>query len=131
MEHVLEQIANGHPGYVTAYGMGGVFFALVCLYLFTLAMSAVIKSRRPHHRHDEHVSRTRTVANPAPAAAAKPDDEGAAIAAAIAVAYAMQTGGRRVTAPAAVFSQAVAQGRSSAWSAAGRLDLMSPHLRRG
>lgn len=131
MEHVLDKIANGHPGYVTAYGMGGVFFALVCLYLFTLAMSAITKSRRPRHRHDERVSRARTIANPAPAAVEKPDDEGAAIAAAIAVAYAMQTGGRRLVAPAGVVGRAVAQDRASAWRAAGRLDLMSPRFRRG
>ncbi len=129
MEHWLDLIAAGKAGYVTAFGMGGVFFALLCLYLFTLAMGTVVKIWRFRPRRDEHASRP--AASAASVQAAVANDEGEKIAAAVAVAYALQRGKRTAAGYAPDTGVGTRAGSGSAWRAAGRLDLMLPPTRRG
>ncbi|HUU03268.1 MAG TPA: OadG family protein [Myxococcota bacterium] len=129
MEHWLDLIAAGKAGYVTAFGMGGVFFALLCLYLFTLAMGTIIKIWRFRARHDEHASRP--AASVASVQAAEANGEGEKIAAAVAVACVLQHRKRTAAVYTPDTGAGTHAGSSSAWRAAGRLDLMLPPTRRG
>ena len=43
MEHVLDLIANGRAGHVAAMGMGGVFMALLFLFLFISSLGKVYR----------------------------------------------------------------------------------------
>jgi Na+-transporting methylmalonyl-CoA/oxaloacetate decarboxylase gamma subunit len=131
MEHWIEQISAGRAGFVTAYGMGGVFFALVCLYLFTLAMGTMIKIWRFRARHDERASRPQVSAGEARERVTAADEEGGKIAAAIAVAYALQLEKSRAALCVGNVNTAAGTGTVSAWRAAGRLELMSPPTRHG
>ena len=46
MGHVLELIEKGQAGYVTAMGMGGVFTALLFLFLFITSLGKVYRFKK-------------------------------------------------------------------------------------
>jgi len=114
MEHVLELIGKGQAGYVTAMGMGGVFAALIFLFLFIFLLGKA-------HRFGK--VRSRSPAAPAQ----KPPEEpsGAETAAAIAVALALSDKSGRT----GVSVTPVAEEEPSPWKVAGRLAMMRPFYR--
>lgn len=120
MEHVFELIENGQAGYVTAMGMGGVFMALLFLFLFIASLGKVYRFKKLRGRN-----RSRPAPNPAqpPAEESPSGDETAA---ALAVALALFGGSRRT---GVSIKPGPAEEAPSPWKVAGRLSLMRPFAR--
>ena len=114
MEHILELIEKGQAGFVTAMGMGGVFTALIFLFLFITLLGKVFRFKKL--RSQKHS----TPDSKPPASADQPD--GATQVAAVAVALAMGGGSRRT----GVSVSPLEEGDPSPWKIAGRLSMMRP-----
>jgi Na+-transporting methylmalonyl-CoA/oxaloacetate decarboxylase gamma subunit len=117
MEHVLELIEKGRAGYVTAMGMGGVFTALIFLFLFIASLGKVYRFRKLRGRKPSAPD------SKPPASADRPDD--AKQVAAVAVALALGSGGRRT----GVSVSPLGEEEPSPWKVAGRLSMMRPFAR--
>ena len=120
MEHIFELIEKGQAGYVTAMGMGGVFMALLFLFLFIASLGKVYRFKK---------LRGRSPSTPAPNPAQPPVEEspsGDETAAALAVALALSGGSRRT---GVSIKPGPVEEEPSAWKAAGRLSLMRPFAR--
>ena len=129
MSHIWERIAAGQGGYVTVIGIGGVFLALICMYLFIAISHRTIhqmRSRRRKHRPRE-ISPKNPSAAEAPvlkeAERAMPENKEAEteMVAAIAVACALQ----EVKNPRPR-SERFVHSSPGSWRMAGRLELMKP-----
>lgn len=114
MEHVLELIEKGQAGYVTAMGMGGVFTALIFLFLFIFLLGKAHRFRKVRSR-----SPSAPVARPP----LEPDAEETAAAIAVALALSDKSGRMGVSV------SPVAEEEPSPWKAAGRLAMMRPFCR--
>ena len=112
MEHALDLIEKGQAGYVTAMGMGGVFTALIFLFLFIMLLGKLYSFRKV---------RSRKASVPPPPSSDSPDE--AEQVAAVAVALAMGSGGRRTGASVSPEEE------PSQWRVAGRLSMMRPFVR--
>jgi Na+-transporting methylmalonyl-CoA/oxaloacetate decarboxylase gamma subunit len=112
MEHVLELIEKGRAGYVTAMGMGGVFAALIFLFLFILSLGKLYSFRKV---------RGRKASVPPPPSSDNPDETEHV--AAVAVALALGSGVRRTGASVSPEEE------PSQWRVAGRLSMMRPFTR--
>lgn len=117
MEHVLDLIEQGQAGYVTAMGMGGVFTALLFLFLFIGSLGKVYRFKKLRTRKPGTPA-----SNPPPAA---DEPVGAEQAAAVAVALALGGGSRR----SGVSVPLEGEDEPSPWKTAGRLALMRPFVR--
>ena len=120
MEHVLELIENGRVGYVTAMGMGGVFMALLFLFLFIAALGKVYRFKK---------LRGRSPSAPRPNPVQPPVEEspsGDETAAALAVALALSGGSRRT---GVSIKPGPLEEEPSPWKVAGRLSMMRPVAR--
>jgi Na+-transporting methylmalonyl-CoA/oxaloacetate decarboxylase gamma subunit len=114
MEHVLELIEKGQAGYVTAMGMGGVFTALLFLFIFIAALGKVHRFKRLRGR------------KPSPPASRPPpetDKTGKVAALAVALALVDQSSPTSVSLPTGE------EYESSPWKVAGRLTMMRPFVR--
>jgi sodium pump decarboxylase gamma subunit len=123
MQDGLDMVAQGNAGIITLLGMGGVFIALVCLYLFTTLLGKTSKAARTRRKSAASKPPPASAGASLPAEAAPGGDE---LAAAVAVAMALQAGRRR---PALALR--TAPGGGSSWKMAGRLTLMRPPGSRG
>jgi sodium pump decarboxylase gamma subunit len=119
MEHILELIENGQAGYVTAMGMGGVFTALLFLFLFISSLGKVYRFKKLRSRK-KNAPRPRPTQPPR-----KVQPSGEEIVAAVAVACAMAGRGRRT----GVSIPPGGEEEPSPWKTAGRLALMRPFVR--
>jgi Na+-transporting methylmalonyl-CoA/oxaloacetate decarboxylase gamma subunit len=120
MEHVLELIEKGRAGYVAAMGMGGVFAALIFLFLFIFSLGKIYRFSR---------LRGRKKTPPAAAPPADPPGEessGDQVAAALAVALALSGQSRRT---GVSIPPGPAGDEPSPWRTAGRLTIMQPLVR--
>jgi len=120
MEHVFELIENGRVGFVTAMGMGGVFMALLFLFLFITSLGKVYHYKKLRGRK-KNISPFRPPL--------KPEGElrsGEEIAAALAVALALDPGGRRT---GVSIKPGPAEEEPSPWKVAGRLSMMRSFVR--
>ena len=120
MERVFELIENGRVGYVTAMGMGGVFMALLLLFLFIASLGKVYQYKKLRGR-----KKSATPSGPLlkPAGELRSGEE---IAAALAVSLALAGGGRRTGVSK---KSGPAEEESSPWKVAGRLSMMRPFAR--
>lgn len=114
MENVLDLIEQGRAGYVTAMGMGGVFTALLFLFLFIGLLGKFYRFKR---------LRGRKAADPVSRPPPEPDN--AETVAALAVALALSDQGRRT----GVSVSAGGEDEPSPWKVAGRLSMMRPFVR--
>jgi Na+-transporting methylmalonyl-CoA/oxaloacetate decarboxylase gamma subunit len=114
MEHALDLIEKGQAGFVTAMGMGGVFTALIFLFLFIVLLGKLYRFKKV---------RSRKAAEPAPRPPSEPDN--AETVAALAVALALADQGRR----SGVSVPPSGEEEPSAWKMAGRLSMMRPFTR--
>jgi len=129
MSQIWERIAAGQGGYVTVIGIGGVFLALICMYLFIAISHRTIhqmRSRRRKHRPGGISPKDPgTPEAPAPKEAerAMPEtkEAEAEMVAAIAVACALQ----EVKNPRPRNQRGLSTTPGS-WRMAGRLELMKP-----
>jgi Na+-transporting methylmalonyl-CoA/oxaloacetate decarboxylase gamma subunit len=112
MEHVLDLIEKGQAGYVTAMGMGGVFTALIFLFLFIMALGKLYSFKKV---------RGRKASVPPPQSSDDPDETERV--AAVAVALALGGGSRRTGASVSPEEE------PSQWKVAGRLSMMRPFTR--
>jgi Na+-transporting methylmalonyl-CoA/oxaloacetate decarboxylase gamma subunit len=119
MEHVLELIGEGRAGYVTAMGMGGVFLALLALFLFIAALGKAYRFGKLRGRGKEAPARG-DVLSPA-----EREHPGGELAAVLAVAVALSGRGRQtgVSIPPGGGEE------PSPWKTAGRLSMMRPFVR--
>ncbi len=120
MEHVFELIENGRVGYVTAMGMGGVFMALLFLFLFITLLGKVYRFKKLRGR-----SPCAPKSNPVqpPIEESPSGDETAA---ALAVALALSGGSRRT---GVSIKPGPLEEVPSPWKVAGRLSMMRPVAR--
>jgi len=120
MEHVLELIENGRAGYVTVMGMGGVFMALLFLFLFIASLGKFYRFKKLRGR-----GRSRPTPNPSqPPVEESPS--GGETAAALAVALALSGGSRRT---GVSIKPGPLEEEPSPWKVAGRLSMMRPFAR--
>ena len=115
MEHVLELIEKGRAGYVTAMGMGGVFTALIFLFLFIVSLGKLHRFKKLRGR-----KAAEPASSPPPA---EPDKAETVAALAVALALADRGGRPGVSVPPA------AEDEPSPWKVAGRLSMMRPFSR--
>jgi Na+-transporting methylmalonyl-CoA/oxaloacetate decarboxylase gamma subunit len=120
MDSALDMLEKGQVGVVTLLGMGGVFMALLFLYVFTSLLGNRYRRRKS--------ARAAEVSNPLsgqekPSSPPGQEFKGDELAAAVAVAIALGRKNRKrvpVPAPGDLARQ------ESTWRAAGRLALMKP-----
>lgn len=120
MEHVLELIENGRAGYVAAMGMGGVFAALLFMFLFIFSLGKAYRFGKLRNR-----KKSSPPAGPSQAPGQE-KSSGGELAAALAVALAVSGRARRT---GASLRTGPATEELSPWRTAGRLAMMRPFVR--
>ena len=134
MEQILELLEKGQAGRVTAFGVGGVFVALLCVYLFISVMHRSIHFLRLRQRGKSAALEAQPAALGMSTAPPRTEsrsekktmpketnDENLQLAASIAVALALEEKKKRRRLDMPTVKTAV-----NSWAIAGRLDLMGP-----
>lgn len=127
MEFSWELVEKGRAGVVTLIGMGGVFTALIFLYIFTSVLGRI--GRRRKRAGTAGAAGHESLPAGGDGAPPGPQD-GEALAAAVAVSLAL---GERAHTPGRVIAPLPAESGVNPWKLAGRRALMhsSPPGRRG
>lgn len=116
MEFSWELVEKGHAGVITLVGMGGVFTALIFLYIFTSLLGRIGRRRRSVVTDPQETPQQ----DPPPAGRA---DDGESLAAAVAVSLALSG---RSRAPQHAGARAAGGEDNNPWRLAGRRALMRP-----